>query len=629
MYEDFYKMRTEAFGSLPSPRVFFKSQTHKLAWQYLSSGIKSQEPILLVAGDYGTGKTLLCLTLVKELRKRNLFPFTYISTANYSYTKMLSEIVATLGLETQEEDDFSLQRILYRHFENKEDAKAHYIIIDDIHEFNSSTLNKLRLLANFNHQSFFPIRLICFAHSSFLNRLKTPSLRPLDQRIRRRFLLTPFDFMESKEYIYFRLLNSGAPGSPYFPDDIIDGIHSYTGGIPRLINNVCDSCLLMGASRELSAIDNSILSEAVKALGWENEGEGVKGTLSLEEEEEENVELGLNVESTSKPTKQEMDFTNIGSTVLQGSQNTVLSFKEKLLRAVKFRYEPSLFEKKRSKIIGFLFLLTAVFVLWFFIQKGIVATPSGFYLGPKDTQMNHTSEDNSQAGARESLDEPSSDNHIKTESKAVEAEIGMTENNDLFYALAVPDREAPQGSKKESIPAAPLSANPVEALPQKTKIPSKMPRDSQAGPRSRPYSLILASCRSRNNAQKALDDFRSHGASPLSLGKVKLGKGEIWWVVYTGYYESEEEADRTKKELKLPDAIVQKAPYCNLVGTFPSELEMAETYRRLERLGYYPYSIQDEDVYRLLVGAHSTAKNAEEQKLALEAEGMQSTVVKR
>jgi len=199
MYEGFYKMKTEAFGSLPSPRVFFKSETHMLGWHYLSSGINSQEPILLVAGDYGTGKTLLCLTLVNALRKKNLFPFTYISTANYSYTKILSEIVATLGLENQEDDDFSLQRILYRIFENKGDVKPFYVIIDDIHEFQSSTLNKLRLLANFNHENFFPIRLICFAHSSFLDRLKTPSLRPLYQKIRRRFLLTPFDFMESKE----------------------------------------------------------------------------------------------------------------------------------------------------------------------------------------------------------------------------------------------------------------------------------------------------------------------------------------------------------------------------------------------------------------------------------------------
>jgi hypothetical protein len=177
--------------------------------------------------------------------------------------------------------------------------------------------------------------------------------------------------------------------------------------------------------------------------------------------------------------------------------------------------------------------------------------------------------------------------------------------------------------------AAPLSANPVEALPEKTKIFSKMPRDIQSGPSPQPYSLILASCRSWKNAQKALDDFRSHGASPLSLGKVKLGKGGIWWVVYMGYYESEEEAAKARKELKLPDAIVQKTPYCNLVGTFPSKLEMAETYRRLERLGYYPYSIRDEDVYRLLVGAHSTAKKAEAQKLALEADGIQGRVVKR
>jgi type II secretory pathway predicted ATPase ExeA len=628
MYEGFYKMKTEAFGSLPSPRIFFKSETHKLGWYYLSSGIKSQEPILLVAGDYGTGKTLLCLTLVNALRKENSFHFTYISTANYSYKKILSEIVATLGLETREEDDFSLQRILYRYFENKGEVKAFYIIIDDIHEFHSSTLNKLRLLANFNHESFFPIRLICFAHSSFLDRLKTPSLRPLDQRIKRKFLLTPFDFMESKEYIYFRLLNSGAPGSPYFPDDTIEGIHSYTGGIPRLINNLCDSCLLMGASRELNVIDNSVLSEAVRALGWEHEDECVKDPSSSDEEEQ-NTEVGQSGESTSKPTQQEMDFTNIGSTALLGSQTAVLSLKEKMLRAVRFQDEPSLFEKKRFKIIGFLFFLIAAFVVWFFILRGIVATSDDFNFGPKDTQVSQTSEDNVQAGGKKSLDEHSIDNHTKMEDKAVEAETGMPKNNDPLDAAALLDSKAPQGSEKKSMSAAPLSANPVEALPEKTKILSKMPRDIQSGPSPRPYSLILASCRSWKNAQKALDDFRSHGSSPLSLGKVKSGKGGIWWVVYMGYYESEEEAAKARKELKLPDAIVQKTPYCNLVGTFSSKLEMAETYRRLERLGYYPYSIRDEDVYRLLVGAHSTAKKAEAQSLALEADGIQGRVVKR
>ncbi|MGD9321433.1 MAG: AAA family ATPase, partial [Desulfobacteraceae bacterium] len=540
MYEGFYKMKTEAFGSLPSPRVFFKSETHKLGWYYLSSGIKSQEPILLVAGDYGTGKTLLCLKLVNALRKKNSLHFTYISTANYSYTKILSKIVATLGLETQEKDDFSLQRILYRYFEKKGDVKAFYIIIDDIHEFHSSTLNKLRVLANFNHECFFPIRLICFAHSSFLDRLKIPSLRPLDQRIRRRVLLTPFDFTESKEYIYFRLLNSGAPGSPYFPDDTIERIHAYTRGIPRLINNLCDSCLLLGASRELNVIDNSVLSEAVRALGWEHEDECVKAP-SFSDEEEQNTEVGQSGESTSKPTQQEMDFTNIGSTALPGSQTAVLSLKDKMLRALRSQDEPYSLKKKRFKIIGFLFVLMAAIVVWFFILRGIVATSGDFNIGPKDTRGNQTLEENGQAGPKESLDEHSKDNHAKRKDKAVEAEIGIAENNAPLDAAALSDSKAPPGSKKKSMSAVPLSANPVEALPEKTKILSETPREIQAGPNPRPYSLILASCRSRKNAQKALDDFRSRGSSPLSLGKVKLEKSGIWWLVYTGYYESKEE----------------------------------------------------------------------------------------
>ena len=287
MYKNFYRMQTEAFISLPLPDVFFHSRTHKIAWNYLVYGIKSHEPYLLVAGDYGMGKTLLCLKLVKALQKKEMYPFSYISNSNYSYTTIVREIVKQLGLEIKKEEESSLQGLLYEYFENQKPIQPFYCIIDDVQEFDPMTLVKLRLLANFNHYGVFPIRMIFFAHTSFIERLKSPSMRPLDQRIKRKYSLVPFDLSETKEYIYFRLLNAGAIMSPYFTDNAIEQLFDYTGGIPRLINNICDACLLIGASREMNEIDSSLVEEALEYLGWRSESEDSQEVPYFEEEKEQ------------------------------------------------------------------------------------------------------------------------------------------------------------------------------------------------------------------------------------------------------------------------------------------------------------------------------------------------------
>ena len=289
-------MQTEAFISLPLPEVFFTSRTHKIAWNYLVYGIKSHEPYLLVAGDYGMGKTLLCLKLVKALQKKESYPFSYISNSNYSYATIVREIVKRLGLEMKQDEESSLQSVLYEHFESQKAIQPFYCILDDVQEFDPMTLVKLRLLANFNHYGVFPLRMIFFAHTSFMERLQSPSMRPLDQRIKRRYTLVPFDLGETKEYIYFRLLNAGAIMSPYFTDNAIEHLFDYTGGIPRLINNICDACLLIGASREMNEIDTPLVEEALEYLGWRSEGSEMQEAPYTEREEEQVEEPEQEVE---------------------------------------------------------------------------------------------------------------------------------------------------------------------------------------------------------------------------------------------------------------------------------------------------------------------------------------------
>ncbi|MGA2027720.1 MAG: hypothetical protein ABSH17_11745, partial [Syntrophobacteraceae bacterium] len=86
--------------------------------------------------------------------------------------------------------------------------------------------------------------------------------QPLNQRIKRRYCLEPFSFPETREYIYFRLVRSGAHGVPLFTDDAIQSIFDHSKGIPRNINNICDGCLVLGASLGLTTIDKTVVTRA-------------------------------------------------------------------------------------------------------------------------------------------------------------------------------------------------------------------------------------------------------------------------------------------------------------------------------------------------------------------------------
>jgi len=259
MYKEFYLMRKEPFDSHPSPELFYKSKVHQTAWHYLVQGIKQHEPILVLAGEYGAGKTLLFLKLVRLLDKKSRLPMVAIPSPTYTFTTVLEKIVEKLlnispgSIDAVEES--TLQQAVYEYFEKAENRSPIYVIIDDAQEFSYSFINKLRLFASYNCDGFFPIRLIFFAHHSFLKMLRYKKLVALGQRIKRIYHLKPLNFEETKEYIYFRLIHSGATGTPVFNDDAIAVIQDVSGGNPRLINNVCDNCLLVAGDERVNLID--------------------------------------------------------------------------------------------------------------------------------------------------------------------------------------------------------------------------------------------------------------------------------------------------------------------------------------------------------------------------------------
>ncbi|CCK81803.1 predicted general secretion pathway protein [Desulfobacula toluolica Tol2] len=269
-YKSFYLMEKEPFDCHPSPEIFYKSKAHQNCWNYLLQGTKTNDPIFLVSGNYGSGKTLLSLKLISELKKDNRNSV-YISTPTYDFSMLLEKILVELGItveKTDELNELKLRKTVYDYFEKDstdEKKKYIYLVIDDAQEFSDSYLTKLRLFASYNYLGYFPIRIFLFAHKNFLKTLNDQKNIALGQRIKRIYSLEDFDFEDIKEYIYFRLIHSGASGTPVFEDEAISAIETISKGNPRIINNICDNCLLVAGNQKLNQIDKSIVNQAVDA----------------------------------------------------------------------------------------------------------------------------------------------------------------------------------------------------------------------------------------------------------------------------------------------------------------------------------------------------------------------------
>jgi type II secretory pathway predicted ATPase ExeA len=314
MYKNFYHLTAEPFSAHPSTDTFFISSTHKEAWYYLLFGIETQEPFLVLTGEYGMGKTLLCLQFLKIAKEKGMHRIEYIATTNEGYGGILRRIATNMGISPLPENEEILQDMIYDRFKAEKDQSRFYLIIDDAHELDLTTLSKLKYLSTFSYDEFFPVVMVFVAHPSFLKDLKTSALSSLNQRIKRRYHLAQFNLDDTKNYIYYRLLKSGATGIPSFSDETIQKIFEYSGGVPRLINNICDTCLLIGASNHMASIPSTVVEDARKLVEGSLTDTEVKG---VKEENSEYESEKMAIISEKLPTRNSTfseNLTPIGAT---------------------------------------------------------------------------------------------------------------------------------------------------------------------------------------------------------------------------------------------------------------------------------------------------------------------------
>ena len=614
MFKDFYHLKTEPFSTHPNPDVIFISNTHKEAWFYLLFGIDTQEPFLVLTGEYGMGKTLLCLRLIQVLKKKAKRPTEYIPTPNEGYGGILRRIASRLEISPIPEDEGILQDMIYDYFRSDAENVRFYLIIDDAHELDMSTLTKLKHLSTFSHNGVFPIIMIFIAHPSFLKDLKTPAISSLNQRIKRRYHLTRFSFEETKNYIFFRLLKSGATGIPAFPEETLQKIFDYSGGVPRLINNICDTCLLIGASKELSTIPPDVVDEATKL---------VEGSLTEIEDK------------TEADTR--FDSKNAAGTFFSISDDIPVADQEPLFSTLmddpddvkpeNFRPAVSGFGKKLGKaaiitVTAILLMLSGAVLSRLFLNDTQIST--FFPLpGSQTEQTNLTNPLAQQPPEAVKLQaSPAQPDKIVAQVPTLREEVTDKPSAGIQVATA----------RTEAMTSEPADAQPqtIGGMDVQPSSKTEAVSSGHAEPLAfHPFSLRSSSYQQSDRAFAEISEIRQLGLSPY-LVKVDLGDMGIWWRIYIGLYSTEEEARSILKAYRLPNATVQKTDYACQVGEFSNETDVLNMFGKLKQSGYFPYTIQKgRDRFRLYLGAYEKKSEAEILYQELQKKGINSQVVKR
>jgi putative secretion ATPase, PEP-CTERM locus subfamily len=265
MYRQFFGLKEKPFNITSDPSFLYLSRVHKEAFAHLLYGIKERKGILEITGEIGAGKTTLCRALLNHLDINTKSAFIFNSTL--PEMQLFQTILEDFGVSVGKKTKASMLR-QFNNFLLEELSKNNNVvlIIDEAQNLKTSVLEELRILSNLETEKEKLFQMVLVGQPELREKLSSPNLKQLRQRIGVRFHITPLSNVEISEYIYHRLKVAGSAGDISFSDDAMDVIYKYSGGIPRLINTVCDKALLSAYVADTKYIDSVIIEKCIREI---------------------------------------------------------------------------------------------------------------------------------------------------------------------------------------------------------------------------------------------------------------------------------------------------------------------------------------------------------------------------
>jgi general secretion pathway protein A len=267
MYKEFYGLREYPFNMTPDPQFLFLSRNHCIALELLLFGIRERKGFIAVTGEVGAGKTTLCRKLLGSLDSTTKTAL--ILNPCLSDSQILRVICDEFRLQPAKTTKKDLYDTINA-FLLRELAANHNValIIDEAQDLRPRVLEQIRLLSNLETEKEKLLQIILVGQPELADLLSRETLRQLRQRIALRHHLAPLDEEEVGEYILHRLQVAGANGRIQWTDDAQMLIHSYSRGIPRLVNVICDKALMAGYLAETFVLDATTIKRAIDDTEW-------------------------------------------------------------------------------------------------------------------------------------------------------------------------------------------------------------------------------------------------------------------------------------------------------------------------------------------------------------------------
>lgn len=263
MYNKFFGLNRNPFEISPDPYFLFLTDRHKDALASLYYGIGRRKGFLVLTGEVGTGKTLLVRCLL-DLLKRQQVSFANVFNPVLSGTEFLRYVVADLGLRSPDPSKSSLlltlNELLIARYRK---GLSTVLVVDEAQHLLPEVLEEIRLLTNLETSQQKLLQILLVGQPELEDRLDSPDLRQLKQRIALRCRLEAFNEQLTGQYVAQRLRRAGMTigAESVFPADTISNVYHYSQGIPRLINTLCENALTAAFAQQTKTVTPDMVRE--------------------------------------------------------------------------------------------------------------------------------------------------------------------------------------------------------------------------------------------------------------------------------------------------------------------------------------------------------------------------------
>jgi general secretion pathway protein A len=277
MYEAFYGLSENPFGTTPDPRYLYKSKAHREALAYLAQGVFLKKGFLAVTGEVGVGKTTVVRAFAQTFGP--CLEVSFVINTKVDFREMLFMLLTDFGVEIRSDMKVTMlaqlnEFLIKRYAENQNPV----LVIDEAQNLSPDVLEELRMLSNLETNQQKLIQIVLVGQPELWEILQRDDLRQLRQRIPGVCRMQLLSRDEVYRYVRYRLAVAGlSNGQLLFSETAIDDIYHHSMGTPRLINMLCDRVLLRAYLQKTRAIDSDLVGESAREMGLVPAGASERG----------------------------------------------------------------------------------------------------------------------------------------------------------------------------------------------------------------------------------------------------------------------------------------------------------------------------------------------------------------